>query len=483
MSIEQPISRREFLRAIAKIGAVVGCGGGLAAIVSACDETDVSSNTTATIRPGETTTTTTEPTTTITTTTTVAARPESGRPLRIGLVSAKSGVLALSGKADDWWVALGLEAVGEGIVCGDGKLRAVRIAVRDCRSDPVVAARLASDLISGERVDLIMCSGDSAIVNAVADQAEARGCPCIADSVLWQSFVNGRGGSADKPFEWTYAHAFGLEDVVANYLAMWRQVATNKRVGVVLSDDIDGRIWGDATGGVAALAPEEGYECVVPSPYPASSTDFLPQIEEFVKSGCEICCCVMKTSEFVTFWRQAAGQGYRPKIVTVSGGLRFPQSVEVVGSTALNATGECLWHPSWPYRDSLTGKSAQQLVEDYQAKTGDQWTVALAQYAKFEWAVQAFKKAESIIDKEEVMARVRSAKLDTCRGPLDFTAPIAMAGPALSRRPAQNVYKVPVGGIQWVSGSMFPFEPRMIAGVKHPELPVEGVLQAMVYQV
>ncbi|MBN1630942.1 MAG: ABC transporter substrate-binding protein [Thermoleophilia bacterium] len=481
MSIEQPISRRDFLKAIGKTGAAVGFGAGLAGLLSGCDETGVSSNTTATIRPGETTTTTTGSTTT-TTTTTVATRPEVGRPLRIGLVSARTGPLALLGKADDWWVALGLEAVGEGVVCGDGKLRAVGVSVRDSRSDPAVAARLAADLISGERVDLIMCSGDSAIVNAVADQAQSLECPCLADLVLWQSFVNGRGGSADRPFEWTYAHAYGLEDVVASYLAMWGQPATNKKIGVLLPDDIDGRIWGDATAGVAALATEEGYECVAPGLYPASSTDFAPQIEEFLKNGCEICFCGMKTSDFLLFWRQAALQSYRPKIVTVSGGLRFPHSVEVVGSSALNMTGECLWHPSWPYRDSLTGKSGQELVEDYQAKTGDQWTVALAQYAKFEWAIQVFKKAKNIVDKREVIARVRSARLDTCNGPLDFTRPTATGDPAVSRRPAQNVYKAPVGGAQWVAGTMFPFEPRMVAGVNQPDLPVAGRVQPMVYQ-
>jgi branched-chain amino acid transport system substrate-binding protein len=477
MSIDEPVSRREFLRMAGKAGAAAGLGAGLGGLLAACDNDGVVANTTATIAAGQTT-----PTTLDSTVTTVEAGAEAGRPIRIGLVTAKIGPLAPFGKANEWWADLGLAAVRAGIVCGDGKVRTVALSVRDCRSDPSVAARIASDLISEERVDLIMCSGGSEVVNGVARQAETLGCPCLADFVQWRPFFFGRGGALDKPFNWTYAHAFGLEDVAANYLAMWEQLSTNNKVGLVFPDDTDGRAWGDAATGLPPSLAAGGYECVTQGPYPVSTTDFGPYVAELRKNGSEICCCAMSTADFISFWRQAALQGYQPKIVTVAGGLLFPQALEAIGPTALNITAECMWQPSWPYRDSITGKSAQELAEDYQTKTGDQWTVAIAQYAKFEWAVDVFKKARSIIDKEHIIARVRSTKLETCCGPLDFTSPVATGDLGKSRRPVQNVYKAPVGGAQWSAGSTFAFEPRLAANVNSVALSVAGTIEPMAYQ-
>lgn len=480
MSIDEPISRRDFLKIVAGTGAIVGLGAGFGGLLAACDEPSVASNTTATIPPSQTTTsTTTAPTTT---TTTVQTGPEAGRPLRLGVVSAKTGALALFGKADDWWTGLAAETVRDGIVGGDGKVRAVRFHVVDCRSDASAAAGLATRLISDERVDLIMCSGDSDIVNGVADRAEALGCPCLADFVSWQAFVYGRGGTLDRPFKWTYAHAFGLEDVAANYLAAWGRMQTNKKLGLVIADDTDGRLWGDAASGLPAAAAEAGYETIMPGLYPRQDDpDFTPYISEFTKNGCEICCCVMSTTDFAVFWSQAAQQDYQPRIVTVGKGLLFPQALEAAGSAAQGLTAECLWQPSWPYRDSLTGKTAQELADDYQSKTGEQWTVAIAQYAKFEWAVQAFKKAAGIVDKEDVIARVRTAKLDTCCGPLDLTASVGSGDPAKTERPSRNVYKTPLGCVQWRAGDVFAFEPALVANVNSPALIVTRPVDPMAY--
>ncbi|MBN1632183.1 MAG: ABC transporter substrate-binding protein [Thermoleophilia bacterium] len=485
MSVEKPISRRDFLRLAGRAGVALGLGSGLGGLLAGCDDdATLSTNTTVTIPPSQTSTTATTapPVTTASTVTTAVSGPERGRPLRIGVVSAKTGPLALFGKADDWWIALGSEAVREGIVCGDGRLRLVTFSVRDCRSIPSVAAGTASELISSERVDLVMCSGSSDIVLGVVERAETLGCPCLADFVEWRSLLRGRKEAAQPAFKWTYAHAFSLDDVAANYAGVWTQLSTNKKVGLVLPDDTDGRVWADTGAGLAATLAEFEYEWVMPGLYKPGAGDFAPHIAEFTKSGCEICCCLMQTADFLTFWTQATQQAYRPKIVTVSRGLLFPQALEAAGAGAQNTTAECLWQPEWPYSDSLTGMTARELADDYQSKTGEQWTVALAQYAKFEWAVHAFKEARSIIDKEHVLARVRAAKLDTCRGPLDLTIPVAADASNRGRRPAENVYTAPVGGAQWVKGARFLFEPALVARAGNLDLSIGGRLQPMVYQ-
>ena len=477
--IDPPISRRGFLKLLGAACALSGLGAGLGGVVSACAHGSLATNTTATIASGQWSSTTSS------TTTTVTSGPELGRPLRIGLVSAKTGALALSGKADDWWTEYALAAMPAGLISGDGKSRQIKLLVEDNRSDPKAAASAAVKLISEARVDIILCSGASDLVNAVADQAEARECPCLADFLPWRSFVFDRGGSLNTPFKWTYAHAFGLEDLSGDFLQMWGQLSTNKSVGLVFADDAYGRQWTDASQGLPALATVAGYKCDLPPLYALSTGDFTPQLTELRKNGCEICCGAMSTADFLAFWKQARAQGYQPKIVTIADALVFPQALEAVGLGGVGLTAGGLWQPDWPFKDSITSKSPAELARDYMNKTGEQWTAAIGQYAKFEWVVDVFKRMANILDKNDVIARVKTTRLQTCAGLIDFTAPVSVWDPAASRRPVENVYKAPVCGVQWVKGSTkgstFSFEPTVTANKSDPELPATGSIEQMGY--
>ena len=473
-----PLTRREFLRMAGTIaGAVAGVGAGFGGVLAGCDGDQQTSNTTATIHPGQVTTTAA----TAPTSTTVTVGPESGRDIKIGLVSAMSGPLALFGKADDWWTTFASEAVPDGVLCGDGKLHRFAFLRRDSGSDPERAAKAAAGLIVDDRVDVIMCSGGADIVVPVADQAEALVCPCLCSFVPWRSFVFGRAGAVDRFFRWSYAHAVGLEDIAANFTAMWDRLETNKTVGLIFADSIEGRMWADAATGLPAAAAAAGYEYILPGLYPVSGGDYASYISEFKKNGCEICCGALTTDAFVDFWRQSLEQEYRPKIVTIGEGLIFPQALEAVGATARNITAESLWQPDWPYTDSITGKTCRELAKDYMARTGDQWIAPIAQYAKFEWVVDVFRRVTNINSRREIIARVGSTDIDTCLGPIDFTARVDTADLNRSKRPAENVYKAPVGGAQWVEGDAFAYEPRLVTAVSSLGLPVSGDVEPMEY--
>jgi branched-chain amino acid transport system substrate-binding protein len=317
-------------------------------------------------------------------------------------------------------------------------------------------------------------------VNPVAAQAEALVCPCLCSFVQWRSLVSALAVTSRAP-RWTYAHAIGPEDIGADFLAMWDSLLTNKKVGFAFADDPGGQMWADATAGLPQAATASGYQSVLPGLYAVSSGDYTPLIAEFKKNGCEICCGAFTTSDFIDFWRQCMDQKYRPKIATVGEGLLFPHALEAIGPSARNLTAECLWQPTWPFRDSITGMTCQELANDYMARTGDQWTAAIAQYAKFEWAVDVFKRVTDINSRREIVAQVRKTRLETCLGPIDLTIRVDAVDLSASKRPVANVYKAPVGGAQWVEGDAFGFEPRLVAAVNNPALLPEGRLVPMVY--
>ncbi len=475
--LETPVSRRGFLKLLGAAFALSGMGTGLGGLVAACDDQNVATNTTATIAPGQSTTTTATPVTN----TTASTGPELGRPVRIGLVSARTGAQAVLGKADTWWTSHAATALPDGLVSGDGKSRAIKIFSEDNRSDPGAAAKAAVSLISDARVDILLCSGPPGLVNAAADQAEQRECPCIADFVPWRSFVFDRGGSPGKPFKWTYALAFGVEDLTADFLQMWEQLPTNRTVGLVFADNAYGGLWTDARSGLPPVAAAAGFQCVSPAPYSDPAVDFTPQLEQLKKEGCEICCGAMSLEVFLAFWEQAQANGYQPKIVTIADALVFPQALEALGSGGLHMTTGGLWLNTWPFRDSISGRSAAELAQDYTNATGEQWTAAIGQYAKFEWAVDVFRRMANILDKNDIVARVRTTRLETCAGLIDLTAPVGSLGLAASRHALENVYRAAVCGVQWTAGSTFAYEPRLVANASDPGLPVDGTMDAMEY--
>ena len=86
-----------------------------------------------------------------------------------------------------------VKAIGDGVVCGDGKKHPVNIIQLDTQSSPNRVAEVTQDLIFNEKVDMMVASSSPDTVNPAADQCEANGIPFLANFVPWQPFFFGRG--------------------------------------------------------------------------------------------------------------------------------------------------------------------------------------------------------------------------------------------------------------------------------------------------
>ena len=60
---------------------------------------------------------------------------EDGREIKIGFVSPQTGGIASFGVPDKYCMERAVEAIGDGIVCGDGKKHPVTIVIKDSQSD------------------------------------------------------------------------------------------------------------------------------------------------------------------------------------------------------------------------------------------------------------------------------------------------------------------------------------------------------------
>jgi branched-chain amino acid transport system substrate-binding protein len=390
------------------------------------------------------------------------------QPIRLGYVSPQSGPLFPFGETDAFVVDGVRQALRNGLEVG-GRAHPVEILVRDSQSNPRRAAEVARDLIERDQVDLMLVSSTPETTNPVADACEQAGMPCISTVTPYQPWYLARNPAPDpaspKPYRWTWHFFWGLEDVIGVFADMWGQVENNQILGGLWPDDGDGQAW--SRGFPQALRPQ-GYEIIDPGRYPSEKDSFAAEIDTFKGAGADIVTGVPLPPDFATFWKQAAERGYRPKIASVGKALLFPSFLEAMG-TAAGVSTEVWWSPSHPYRSSLTGAGAGQLAEDYQGRTGRQWTQALGfVHALFEVAAAVLKRAGDVADRQAVVDAIRATTMTTVVGPVDWTS---------SQADFPNVSRTPLVGGQWRRGRRWPFELVIVSNTVHPEVPATGTLQ------
>jgi branched-chain amino acid transport system substrate-binding protein len=382
------------------------------------------------------------------------------RRIRLGYVTPQTGSLAGFGEADSFVVGQMREHFKDGVKLGNTRY-GVDIVVKDSQSDPGRAATVAGDIIQ-RGVDLMLVSSTPETTNPVSDLCERRGVPCLSTVTPWQPWFFGRGGNPQRPFLWTAHFFWGLEDVIRVYESMWEQVPNNGKVAALFPNDDDGKAWGKQFPNV--LRPH-GFSFVDPGRYQSLSDDFSHQIASFRQSGAEVLTGVPQPPDFATFWHQAAIQGFRPKIASVGKALLFPAFIEAIGPSANGLSTEVWWTPSHPFRSSLTGQSTGALADDYTKRTGRQWTQPIGfVHALFEVAIDVLQRAGAS-DKRAIAEALKTTKLRTIVGPLDWTA-----------GPVHGVAKTPLAGGQWRLGRDHPFELVVVSNGGHPEIPAPGQL-------
>jgi branched-chain amino acid transport system substrate-binding protein len=385
---------------------------------------------------------------------------------KIGLVSPTTGPLAGFGEAQDWIIAGLQQAIGG--VTNNGAPVKIEIIVKDSQSNPNRAAEVAQELILQDGVNLMITKDTPDTTNPVADQCELNEVPCISTICPWQPYFFGRGGNPDVGFAYTYHFFWGLEDIIANFTAIWDQSGVAKKVGGLFPNDADGNAWGDAKLGLPGPLAAAGYTLTDPGRYQPLNNDFTSQIAAFKEAGCEIVTGVMIPPDFATFWSQAAQQGFAPKVVTIGKALLFPSSVDALGDRGDGLTTEVWWTPDYPFSSSLTGQTAKQLGDTYEAASGKPWTATLGfSHAIFEVALDVVKRSADLTDKAAIAAAIAATDLQTIVGPVNW-----------STGPMKNISKTPMAGGQWQrrDGKL---ELVIVNNQQNPNLPLTGEFKVL----
>jgi len=385
--------------------------------------------------------------------------------LKIGFVSPRTGPAAGFGEPDAYVLSLAKKSLTSLTV--NGTEYAVTILDRDSQSNPQRSAQVANDLINSDQVDLMLTTSTPETVNPVSDACEAAGVPCVSTVVPWEAWYFGRGAKPEdkNAYKFTYHFCFGVEQFHNMYTHEWPQVPTNKKVGVMWPNDSDGNAIRAALG---PLLKQSGYTIVDPGAYTDGTNDFSAQIAKFKAENCEIFNAFPIPPDFATFWRQAAQQGYKPKIAQIAKTGLFPSQVEALGPIGIGLAGGAYWTPTFPYKSSLTGIDSKTLGDGYQA-TGKQWNQQLGpSLALFDVAAAALKAAGNPKDKAGVANAVKTLSVDTPIGKLEW-----------GKGPNANVVATPILGGQWLKSTdpKYKVDFVLVENSSDPNVPVAAKLQ------
>jgi branched-chain amino acid transport system substrate-binding protein len=384
--------------------------------------------------------------------------------LKIGYVSPQTGPLASFAASDNFVIDQVRTALGSGFTAG-GKKVSVEVVVKDSQSDSTRAATVTRDLIFTDKVDIVLASATPDTANPVADACEANGMPNVSTIVPWEAWFFGRGLKPGQSFKYTTMFFFGMKEFTDLFIHMWdRMNLPDKNVACLWPNDTDANAF---RAGFTPVMPKRGYKVIDAGGYQDLSTDYSAQIAKFKANNCELFTCCPLPPDFQTFWKQAAQQGYKPRLATVAKVMLFPSEAEALGQLSNNVATDVWWSPSHPYKSTFDGKTASQLATDFATATGKQWSQALGSvYTLFEIAVQALKSASDPKNKDDVANQLKNMKIDGMSGPLDFTT-----GP----QPGIAI-QTPVGG-QWRPGTKFPWDMFLVDNTFNPSIPTTGDLQ------
>ncbi|MBP1699666.1 MAG: urea transporter, urea binding protein [Deltaproteobacteria bacterium] len=296
-----------------------------------------------------------------------------------------------------------------------GKKLPVKVKIVDTESDPSKAGDAGSKLILNDGVDIMYVS-------------------------------------------WSFDASFSVRDYLASFLPMWDDVKTNKIVGLLAQNDPDGVAWADGSKNALGTA---GYKVIDIGRFPPGTMDYGTIIAGWKKENVEIMFANMSPPDFTRVWRQCFRENFIPKICTVGRALMFPTAVEAIGGDlGLGTSTEAVWHPSYPFKSSLTGESGKQLADAYESATSKQWTAPLGGlYGGYEILADVLKRAQTL-DKETVRKAFAATNLNTIQGQIKFNE--------------KNISIVPSGGLQWIKGKKFPFDPVLVSNGNYKMLPKEA---------
>jgi len=350
-----------------------------------------------------------------------AAKQEDRTEILIGATLPLTGAEARIGGFFKEGYELAFDEVNQagGLEVG-GKKLPVKLSLNDDTSTQATAVSLADKLINRDKVDFLLGTYSTSLVEAQSTVAEQNKVP----------YVNG-GGAASEIYKRGYKYIFGAlspVELLGGTLMSWidEQQQAGKlgkpaKIALLWENTAHGK---DFRKGVSDFVAKSagGYELVIDESFELNGKDFSALLGKVKAAGAEIFLADAHLPDYITLHRQYIDAGLCHKVVSYGARGSEKAAIEALGSENASYVLSGVWW-SAQLADSLP--LAKKFVDAFKAKFGGrspEWFQALG-YESARALFTAIKQAGSL-DREAVRAKLATLKMESLLpgGTLEFPA-------------------------------------------------------------
>ncbi len=377
----------------------------------------------------------------------------------VGRVVPLSGDLASFGAGSPYVEQTAINGINEnGGVVIDGRHCRLELVYADSGSDTLRASEAAMSLIE-QGIDIMIVSNTADTVSPVSAVCERMGIACISVDAPSDAWLSG------GPYENSWHTHFNNESELSCFLDAWNAVDSNKTVGLLAANDIEGI---EMATFIKDFASFKDYTIVDPGRYTTGTGNYGEIIKILMSADCDVVVGVMVTSEFSNFWTQCIEMGYIPKICTVAKACLFEEDVNALGEIADGLITEVWWTADFPFISSINGWTGKDIVADYlrnfdPAQPAAPPTVGY-KHANVEILFDILKRAGSL-DLDAINAAAAKTDLNTIVGHVSFN------------KDHISVMNCVTG--QWVMASDGSFTLEIVCNTQMPNVAVTARIKTM----
>jgi branched-chain amino acid transport system substrate-binding protein len=301
-----------------------------------------------------------------------------------------------------------------------GKKLPVQLILQDDTSTQATAVSLADRLVNSDKVDFLLGTYSSHLVEAQSTVAEENRIP----------YLNG-GGGATKIYKRNFKWIFGLispVELLGTTLMQWvdEQQKAGKlprpaKIALLWENTAHGK---DFRKGVSDFAGKSGggYEVAVDESFELNGKDFGALLGKVKAANVDLFLVDAHLPDYITMHRQYVGAGMCHKVVTYGARGAEKDAIQALGkeNTAYVLSG--VW---WSNQLAQKGGPSADFVKAFKAKYGNrepEWFQALG-YESARVLFAAIEQAGKV-DREAVRAKLASLKLPSLLpgGTVEFKA-------------------------------------------------------------